>query len=136
MTPASSRRGDKIKTKRHQFQRNLIKKRWAQFLARAMLPLQVVQWKIYAYRCKWKLAITENFKYETRAWATNARTSKKRKTTNKWTCCCCCCFSAYLSSCHRTASDANLLDDPHTFHNNNYFVIGGIRTSLGVSDDP
>ena len=50
---------------------------------------------------------------------------------------CCCCFcSAYLSSCHRTASDANLLDDPHTFHYQDYFVIGGIRTCLGVSDDP
>ena len=51
-------------------------------------------------------------------------------------CCCCCCCSAYLSSCHRTASDANLLDDPHTFHHQDYFVIGGIRTCLGVSDDP
>ena len=49
-----------------------------------------------------------------------------------------CCYycSAYLSSCHRTASDVNLLDDPHTFHYNDYFVIGGIRTCLGVSDDP
>ena len=46
-----------------------------------------------------------------------------------------CCCSAYLSSCHRTASDANLLDDPHTFHYQDYFVIGGIRTCLGVSDD-
>ena len=51
-------------------------------------------------------------------------------------CCCCCCCGAYLSSCHRTASDANLLDDPHTFHYQVYFVIGGIRTCLGVSDDP
>ena len=51
-------------------------------------------------------------------------------------CCCCCCCGAYLSSCHRTASDANLLDDPHTFHYQDYFVIGGIRTCLGVSDDP
>ena len=49
---------------------------------------------------------------------------------------CFCCCSAYLSSCHRTASDANLLDDPRTFHYNDYFVIGGIRTCLGVSDDP
>ena len=49
---------------------------------------------------------------------------------------CCCCCSAYLSSCHRTASGANLLDDPHSFHYNDYFVIGGIRTCLGVSDDP
>ena len=48
----------------------------------------------------------------------------------------CCCCSAYLSSCHRTASDAKILDDPHTFHYNDYFVIGGIRTCLGVSDDP
>ena len=48
----------------------------------------------------------------------------------------CCCCSAYLSSCHRTASDANLLDDLYTFHYQDYFVIGGIRTSLGVSDDP
>ena len=48
----------------------------------------------------------------------------------------CCCCSAYLSSCHRTASDAKLLDDPHTFHHQDYFVIGGIRTCLGVSDDP
>ena len=52
------------------------------------------------------------------------------------TICCCCCCSAYLSSCHRTASDANLLDDPHTFHYQDYFVIGGIRTCLGISDDP
>ena len=51
-------------------------------------------------------------------------------------CCCCYCCSAYLSSCHRTASDANLLDGPHTFHYNDYFVIGGIRTCLEVSDDP
>ena len=29
-----------------------------------------------------------------------------------------------------------LLDDPHTFHCIDYFVIGGIRTCLGVSDDP
>ena len=48
----------------------------------------------------------------------------------------CCCCNAYLSSCHRTVSDANLLDDPHTFHYQDYFVIGGIRTCLGVSDDP
>ena len=27
-----------------------------------------------------------------------------------------------LSSCHRTAPDANLLDDPHTFRYNDYFV--------------
>ena len=47
-----------------------------------------------------------------------------------------CCCSAYLSSCHRTASDANLLDNPHTFHYQDYFVIGEIRTCLGVSDDP
>ena len=33
-----------------------------------------------------------------------------------------------LSSCHQTASDANLLDDLHTFHGMDYFVIGGIRT--------
>ena len=46
------------------------------------------------------------------------------------------CGSAYLSSCHRTASDANLLDNLHTFHYQDYFVIGGIRTCLGVSDDP
>ena len=50
-------------------------------------------------------------------------------------CFCCCCCSAYLSSCHRTASDANLLDDPHTFHYQDYIVIGRIRTCLGVSDD-
>ena len=53
-----------------------------------------------------------------------------------WICCCCCCCSAYLSSCHQTASDANLLDDPHTFHYIDYFVIGGILTCVGVSDDP
>ena len=47
-----------------------------------------------------------------------------------------CCCSAYLSSCHRTASDANLLDDPLTFHFNDYFVIGGIHTRLWVSDNP
>ena len=45
-------------------------------------------------------------------------------------------FIVYLSSCHQTASDAYLLDDPHTFHFNDYFVIGGIRTCLGVSDVP
>ena len=49
---------------------------------------------------------------------------------------CYCCCSAYLSYCHWTASDANLLDDPHTFHYQDYFVIGGIRTCFGVSDDP
>ena len=49
---------------------------------------------------------------------------------------CCCCCSAYLSSCHRTVSDANLLDDLHTFYYNDYFIIGGIRNCLGVSDDP
>ena len=48
---------------------------------------------------------------------------------------CCCCCSAYLSSCHRTASDANLLDNPHTFYSSDYFVIGGIRTCLRVCDD-
>ena len=48
----------------------------------------------------------------------------------------CCCCSAYLSSCHRSASDANLLHVPHTFHYEDYFVIGGICTCLGVSDDP
>ena len=48
----------------------------------------------------------------------------------------CCCCSAYLSSCHRTASDANLFDDPHTFHCNDYFVIGVICTCFGVFDDP
>ena len=42
----------------------------------------------------------------------------------------------YLSSCHRTVSDANLLDVPHTFQYQDYFVIGEIRTCLGVSDDP
>ena len=52
--------------------------------------------------------------------------------------CCCSCCSAYryLSSSHRTASDAKLVNDPRTFHFNDYFVIGGIRTCLGVSDDP
>ena len=50
--------------------------------------------------------------------------------------CCCCYCSAYLSSCHWTASDANLLDDPHSFYYQDYFVIEGIRTCLGVSDDP
>ena len=39
-------------------------------------------------------------------------------------------------SLHRTASDANLSDDPHAFHYNDYFVIGGIRTCLGFSDEP
>ena len=47
----------------------------------------------------------------------------------------CCCCSAYLSSCYRTTSDANLLDDPHSFHCIDYFVLGGIRTCLGVSSD-
>ena len=49
-----------------------------------------------------------------------------------WICCCC----TYLSSRHQTASDANLLDDPHTFRCSDYFVIGGMRTCLGVFDDP
>ena len=49
-------------------------------------------------------------------------------------CCCCCC--AYWSSCHRAASDANLLEDPNTFRCNHYFLDGGIRTFLGVSHDP
>ena len=48
----------------------------------------------------------------------------------------CCCCSVYLSSCPRTASDANLLHDPYTFHYQDYFVNGGIRTCLGVFDDP
>ena len=47
-----------------------------------------------------------------------------------------CCCSAYISYCHQTASDANLLDDPHTFHCSDYFVVGGICTCLGVSDVP
>ena len=51
-------------------------------------------------------------------------------------CCCCCCCSAYLSPCYLTASDANLFDDQHIFHCNDNFVIGEIRTCLGVSDDP
>ena len=55
---------------------------------------------------------------------------------NSITCNACCCCSAYLSSCHRTASDANLLDNPHTFNYQDYFVIGGVRTCLGVSVDP
>ena len=37
---------------------------------------------------------------------------------------------------HRTASNANILDDLRTFHYNNYFVLGGIRTCFGVSVDP
>ena len=49
---------------------------------------------------------------------------------------CCCCCSAYLSFCHHTASDANLLDDLHTFQYNDYFMIRGITTCLGVSGDP
>ena len=48
----------------------------------------------------------------------------------------CCCCSTYLSSCLRTASNANLLDEPHTFHYQDYFVIGGIHTCLRVFDDP
>ena len=48
----------------------------------------------------------------------------------------CCCCSANLSPCHWTASDANLLNDLHTFHYQDYFVIGGIRICLRVSDDP
>ena len=32
--------------------------------------------------------------------------------------------------------DANLLDDPHTFRCLDYFMLEGIRTCLGVSDDP
>ena len=50
-------------------------------------------------------------------------------------CCCCSCCSAYLSSCHWTASDTNLLDYPHTFHYQDYFVIGGIRTCLEIYKD-
>ena len=33
-------------------------------------------------------------------------------------------------------SDANLLDNPHMFHYQDYFVMGGIHTCLGVSVDP
>ena len=49
---------------------------------------------------------------------------------------CCCCCSAYLSSCHRPASDTNLLDDQHTSYCIDYFVLGGIRTCVVVSNDP
>ena len=48
----------------------------------------------------------------------------------------CSCCSAYLSSCHRTESDANLLDNPHTFYCIDFFVVEGIRTCLGVFGDP
>ena len=48
----------------------------------------------------------------------------------------CFCCSAYLSSCHRTASDANLLDDLHTFHYQDHFVIAGICNCLEASDNP
>ena len=48
----------------------------------------------------------------------------------------CSCCSAYLSSSHSMASDTNLLDNAHTFHYIDYFMIGGIRTCLGVSYDP
>ena len=41
-----------------------------------------------------------------------------------------------LSSCHVKASKANLLDNPHSFHCNDYFIFGGIHTCLGVFDDP
>ena len=48
----------------------------------------------------------------------------------------CFCCRSYLSSCHRTASDANLSDDPHTFHYQDYFVIAEISNCLGAFDDP
>ena len=44
--------------------------------------------------------------------------------------------SAYMCSCHRTASEANLLDYLHTFHCSDCFVIEGICYCSGVSDDP
>ena len=43
--------------------------------------------------------------------------------------------SAHLSSCYLTASNDALLEDPHTFHCIDYFVIGGIRLCLGVFDN-
>ena len=50
---------------------------------------------------------------------------------------CCCCYSAYLSSCHRTASDPNYLIGHFVyFYCNGYFVFGGIHTCIGVSSDP
>ena len=64
------------------------------------------------------------------------RFGKKSHPIKIFVCIVCCCCGAYLSSCHRTASDANLLDDPHTFHYPDYFVIGGIRNCLEVFDDP
>ena len=47
------------------------------------------------------------------------------------------CCIAYLSSCHRSECDAEHRGDPHTFHCNDYFVLGGVRTYfLGVSSNP
>ena len=46
-------------------------------------------------------------------------------------------LSAYLLSCHQTASDTtySLLDDQHTFYSDNCITLGIICTSLGVSTD-
>ena len=45
-------------------------------------------------------------------------------------------YRIFILLCHQTASDANLFDNQNTFHCNDYSVIGGIRTYLGVSDNP
>ena len=47
-----------------------------------------------------------------------------------------CCFSAYLSSSYRTASGANYWMIRALLYCNDYFVLGGILTCLGVSSDP
>ena len=42
---------------------------------------------------------------------------------------------AHLSTCHRSASDTNLLDDPHMFCSDKYLVFKGIQTCSGASSD-
>ena len=47
-----------------------------------------------------------------------------------------CCFSAYLSSSHRTASGAKYWTIRALLYCNDYFVLGGICTCLGVVSVP
>ena len=49
------------------------------------------------------------------------------------TCYCCSCIFILPQP---DSTKRKLLDDVHTFQCDNYFVLGGIRTCLGVSSDP
>ena len=63
--------------------------------------------------------------------------SKKVIFYSNWAINICCCCGACLSSCHRTASDAKywMICTLFYFVHNDYFVLGGIRTCLGVFCD-